>query len=268
LSLGKATALDEIGHVWRTVDGTCSSVRCAAADNEQGEYIRSGIVPGIDPSYLIEVARRVSGLNQAELARRGGTSQATISAYERGLKAPSIKVAARLLAVMGWELTLRSRIDFEEYHPKGIVAFWAPNQLWRVPTPDCFAILKIPDLLRHTSQDEWDLADRSNRLRAYEILIRRGLPQQMIRWLDGGFLVDLWEELDLPGPVRKFWTPAIEHARRGRLVYDTLSWGPEDPETARLARIRGYEPLPPSRRGVRQSARRSWMISSRADSST
>jgi hypothetical protein len=53
--------------------------------------------------------------------------------------APSLKVAGRLLGAMGRELTLRSRIDFVEHHPTGIVAFWVPNRLWRVPTPDCFA---------------------------------------------------------------------------------------------------------------------------------
>jgi transcriptional regulator with XRE-family HTH domain len=190
------------------------------------------------------VARRVSGLSQAELARRGGTSQATISAYERGLKTPSLNVAARLLDVMGCELMLHVRIDFEQYHPEGIVPFWAPNLLWRVPTPDCFDTLRIPDLLQQTSQTEWNLADRTDRRRAYEILIRRGLPQQMIRWLDGALLVDLWEALDLPDPVRKVWLPAIAAARDGRIGVDTLNWGRQDPDAAAYAGVRGYEPLP------------------------
>jgi len=90
-----------------------------------------------------------------EVARLGGTSQATVSAYERGLKTPSIRVAARLLAAMGFELTLRSRVVFTELHPTGIVAFWAPNRLWRVPAPDCFTTLHVPDLLGHTDPNEW-----------------------------------------------------------------------------------------------------------------
>lgn len=198
----------------------------------------------IDPAYLLEVARRASGLNQAEVARRGGTSQAAISAYERGLKTPSLKVAARLLGVMGWELTLQSRIDFEQYQPPGLRPFWAPNLLWRVPTPDCFDTLRIPDLLHDTAQDEWDLGDRTDRRRAYEILIREGLPQQMIRWLDGALLVDLWDELDLPDPVRGVWLPAVAAAREGRSVYDTVHFPGQDPETAGLATIGGYELLP------------------------
>ncbi len=195
--------------------------------------------------YLLEVARRVAGLTQKELARRSVTSQATVSAYERGLKTPSVKVAARLLAVMGWEFTLRSRVRFTEHHPTGIVAFWAPDRLWRVPTPDCFATLRVPDLIGHTDQNEWNLRDPADRRRAYEILIRRGLPQMMIRWLDGGFLVDLWDQLDLPDPVRDAWAPAITDATRSHSS-NIFSWhgDDEDPETADLARIMSMEFLP------------------------
>jgi transcriptional regulator with XRE-family HTH domain len=200
------------------------------------------------------VARRVAGVTQAELARRAGTSQATVSAYERGLKTPSVKVAARLLGVLGWEFTLRSRVEFVEHHPEGIVAFWAPNRLWRVPAPDCFTTLTVPDLLGHTEQNDWNLADPTDRRRAYEILIRRGMPQMMIRWLDGGFLVDCWDDLDLPDPVRAAWGPAITHATRSHSS-NIFSWHyhDEDPETADLARITWQEflpkpPPPPARR--------------------
>ena len=231
--------------------------------NQLAIYVRSGIGGGyggriltIDDGdfYLLEVARRVAGMTQAELARRAGTSQATVSAYERGLKTPSVKVAARLFVVLGWDLSLRSRVQFTEHHPTGVVAFWAPNRLWRVPTPDCLATLRVPDLLGHTDQDEWNLKDPVDRRRAYEILIRRGLPQMMIRWLDGGFLVDLWDDLDLPDPVRHAWEPAITHAT-GSHSSNIFSWhyGEEDPETADLARITWMEflpkpPPPPPRR--------------------
>jgi transcriptional regulator with XRE-family HTH domain len=44
-------------------------------------------------------------MTQAELARRAGTSQATISAYEHGRKAPSVDTLGRLLAATGVRLT-------------------------------------------------------------------------------------------------------------------------------------------------------------------
>ena len=34
----------------------------------------------------------------------------------------------------------------------------------------------------------------------------------MLRWLDGGFLVDLWSELDLPDAIRMAWQPAVRAA--------------------------------------------------------
>jgi len=51
-------------------------------------------------------ARANAGLSQAELARRAGTSQATVSAYESGGKQPSIDTLARLLKVTGKRLAV------------------------------------------------------------------------------------------------------------------------------------------------------------------
>lgn len=53
----------------------------------------------------IASSRRSAGLTQAELARRSGTSQATISAYEHGTKTPSSATLIRLLAATGRRLT-------------------------------------------------------------------------------------------------------------------------------------------------------------------
>lgn len=52
----------------------------------------------------IRDARVHAGLSQQELARRGGTSQATLSAYENGRKTPSVTTLARVLAVAGVRL--------------------------------------------------------------------------------------------------------------------------------------------------------------------
>src|SRR3954469_20905880 len=51
-------------------------------------------------------ARRSAGLSQQELARRSGTSQATISAYENGAKEPSLRTLDRVLAAAGARLTV------------------------------------------------------------------------------------------------------------------------------------------------------------------
>jgi hypothetical protein len=54
---------------------------------------------------LIKEARAAAGLTQAELARRAGTSQPTIAAYEAGDKIPNVDTLQRLLRAAGTNLT-------------------------------------------------------------------------------------------------------------------------------------------------------------------
>ncbi len=60
----------------------------------------------MDIPLALRQARLRARLSQAELARRTGTSQATISAYERGRKQPSVETLDRLLAAAGARLTV------------------------------------------------------------------------------------------------------------------------------------------------------------------
>ena len=59
-------------------------------------------------AHLLRAARVRAGLTQAELARRAGTSQPVISAYEHGRRDPSVQTLARLLAAAGADLVLRA----------------------------------------------------------------------------------------------------------------------------------------------------------------
>lgn len=60
----------------------------------------------IDAGSELRSARAKAGLTQAALAARAGTSQATVSAYERGRKQPSLTTLARLLAAAGFRLSI------------------------------------------------------------------------------------------------------------------------------------------------------------------
>jgi transcriptional regulator with XRE-family HTH domain len=53
---------------------------------------------------ILRRARHRAGLSQRELARRAGTSHATISAYEAGAKVPSVETLARLVRAAGFVL--------------------------------------------------------------------------------------------------------------------------------------------------------------------
>jgi transcriptional regulator with XRE-family HTH domain len=62
----------------------------------------------VDAGATLHAARTRAGLSQAELARRAGTSQATVSAYESGAKQPSVATFSRLLAATGSRLTVEA----------------------------------------------------------------------------------------------------------------------------------------------------------------
>lgn len=56
---------------------------------------------------LIKESRTAAGLTQAELARRAGTSQPAIAAYEAGDKVPRVATLERLLQAAGASLEVR-----------------------------------------------------------------------------------------------------------------------------------------------------------------
>lgn len=58
----------------------------------------------------IQALRRDAGLTQSELARRGGTSQPTIAAYEAGTKSPTLRTVAQLARGAGLQAVV-------EFHP-------------------------------------------------------------------------------------------------------------------------------------------------------
>jgi transcriptional regulator with XRE-family HTH domain len=54
---------------------------------------------------LIRDARTAAAMTQSELARRSGTSQATLSAYESSSRTPSAATLERILAAAGQRLS-------------------------------------------------------------------------------------------------------------------------------------------------------------------
>ena len=66
---------------------------------------------------LIKLARFSAGLSQRELARRAGTSQATMSAYESGRKSPSFETLVRIIRAAGQDLRIQlaPRDDHDEW---------------------------------------------------------------------------------------------------------------------------------------------------------
>lgn len=58
----------------------------------------------MDAGHVLRQARVERGLDQADLARRAGTTQAYISRIERGVVSPSVQTLTRLLNALGLRL--------------------------------------------------------------------------------------------------------------------------------------------------------------------
>lgn len=169
---------------------------------------------------LLERARLEFGLSQEELARRAGTSRTTVSAYEHGRKSPSLVTAGRLLAQTGHELAIVPRVVFERRTlARGRIAH-VPTALPRLPLRQALARLMLPLRLNWSEPGRvFNLADRGQRARVYEIVLREGGPDDVLAYVDGALLVDLWEDLVLPRDVRAAWEPLIAAA-----VTDLAAW--------------------------------------------
>ena len=169
----------------------------------------------MEVGWLILNARRGSGLTQRALASRGGTSQAALSAYERGLKAPNLAVAERIVEAAGYRLDLVTQVNFTRHTAPTAGAFWVPDRLWRGRLPECFAKIYLDDATRFRGVARFNLRRRPQRRRLYELLLRRGKPDEMRDWMDGALLVDIWDDLKIPEAIRQAWQPAVTLAGNG-----------------------------------------------------
>lgn len=169
----------------------------------------------MDVGQFILQARHGSGLSQRDLAEKARTSQATLSAYERGLKSPSLAVAERIVEAAGYHLDLVTEVHFTQHTAPTVRAFWVPDRLWRGKLPECFSKVYLDDEMRFRGVAKFDLRRRPQRRRFYELLLRRGKPAELMDWIDGALLVDLWDELKIPEAIRRAWQPAVTLASNG-----------------------------------------------------
>jgi transcriptional regulator with XRE-family HTH domain len=161
--------------------------------------------------HLLERARRLAGLSRAELARRAGASRTTLAAYAAGAKSPTLSTAERIVRAAGFELDIVARPAFREAAIGGGHAAYVPDRLPRLPVERALRRVRLPLHLNWTQPGrEFDLYDRQQRARVYEIVLREGSAADIGEYIDGALLVDLWPEMVLPAPVRREWQPLID----------------------------------------------------------
>jgi transcriptional regulator with XRE-family HTH domain len=162
---------------------------------------------------LLTRARHDARLTQSELATRARTSRPTLSAYEHGRTSPTLETAARLLAAAGQQLTVVPQVKFVERGLSRGRSTLVPTSLPRLPLHQALATITLPLHLNWSHPNRvFKLADRGRRARAYEIVIREGTPQDVLTYIDGALLVDLWDSLVIPRDVRSAWSTVVDSA--------------------------------------------------------
>ena len=164
----------------------------------------------MNAAELLEQVRTSSGLTQEELARRAGTSRPTLSAYEHGRKSPTVATFARLLSGAGWELAAQPQVSFTQQPSARGRPIWVPDRLPRLDVAHALAVVELPLHLNWSAPGRaFDLRSRADRARVYEIVLQEGRPADVLAYVDGVLLVDLWDDLVLPRAVRSAWAPLV-----------------------------------------------------------
>lgn len=167
----------------------------------------------MESENLVERARRLAGLSRAELARMAATSRPTLAAYAAGAKSPTLATAERIIGAAGFDLSLVPHPTFREAKVGRGRAAYVPALLPRLPLDRAFARVRLPLHLNWSQPDrEFNLADRRQRARVYEIVLREGTAADIGQYIDGALLVDLWPDLVLPVELRREWQPLVDAA--------------------------------------------------------
>ena len=165
-------------------------------------------------STLLSTVREAVGLSQTDLAERASTSRPTLSAYEHGRVSPTLDTFERILAAAGYRLTATPVLAWHDVDLGRGRAAAVPDRLPDLPADQAFRQLELPLHLEWSRPHRRvDLADRRERTRAYEVVLREGRPSDIESIVDGVLLVDKWDELVLPRRLRAAWQPVIDTVR-------------------------------------------------------
>jgi transcriptional regulator with XRE-family HTH domain len=184
--------------------------RQSASVSERIRYLIGYTRRMMNAAKLLEQVRVSSGLTQEELARRAGTSRPTLSAYEHGRKSPTVATFARLLSRAGWELAALPQVSFTQRPSARGRPVWVPDRLPRLDVARALAVVELPLHLNWSAPGRvFDLRLRADRARVYEIVLQEGRPADILAYVDGALLADLWDDLVLPRAVRSAWAPLV-----------------------------------------------------------
>jgi transcriptional regulator with XRE-family HTH domain len=157
-------------------------------------------------------ARTAAGLTQAELEARSGVARPNIAAFEAGRREPRWETATRTLEATGATIDIVEPITWT--WTTGRRPYAVPSRLWRLPLGAAFRTFTPgPHLWWSGATPSFDLADRDDRARAYELVLREGQPDDIQSIVDGALLIDAWPDLVVTAELRHAWQPIIDGTR-------------------------------------------------------
>lgn len=153
--------------------------------------------------------RKAAGLTQADLAARSGMARPNIAAFEAGRREPRWETATRALEATGAMIDIVEPVVWT--WTTGRRPYAVASHLWRLPLREAFrSYIPGPGLWWSGSPPRFDLADRRDRTRAYELVLREGGPVDIRSIVDGALLIDVWLDLVVPAGLRLAWQPIID----------------------------------------------------------
>lgn len=155
-------------------------------------------------------ARLSAGLTQADVSALTGIARPNVAAYEADRREPRISTAEVLLNATGASLIIDAPVEWswtESRRPYAV-----PSRLWRLPAAEALRQFETGTHLWWSGPSRtFDLSQRSDRLRAYEIVLREGTPEDIAAVVDEVLLCESWRDLVLPADLRDAWQPLVDN---------------------------------------------------------
>ena len=163
---------------------------------------------------LLRSVRHAAGLTQAELGARANVARPNVAAYEAGRREPLFESAVALLGAAGSEIVVEPPLVWS--WTEGRRPYAVPSRLWRLAPK--YALRRFePGLTLWWSGPPrtFDLSQRAERCRLYEIVLREGRPGDIEDTVDGVLLCEAWPDLVLPRSLAAAWAPFVLSALPG-----------------------------------------------------
>ena len=159
-------------------------------------------------AQTLRAVRSAAGLTQAELGSRAQVARPNVAAYEAGRREPRFDSALALLDAAGADVVVEPPVVWS--WTTGLRPHPVPSRLWRL-APEAALRSFEPGLHLWWSgpSRSFDLADRADRCRLYEIVLREGRPEDIESVVDAVLLCEAWPDLVLPRSLAEAWSPLI-----------------------------------------------------------